>query len=686
MFVDPDANDFHLQSGSPCINTGFNTFVQTATDLDGNVRIAGGRVDVGAYEFQPPIHYVDVNGTNAVSPYLSWATAATTIQDAIDAAAPGDEVRVTNGVYQTGGKITFGELTNRVTVDKMLAVRSVNGAAATIIQGNPEISDSAVRCVYLTNETLLVGFTLANGGTRAQNDEPFEEQSGAGLWGNSYDAVVQDCVLVSNMAALYGGGAYGGVLNGCTFIGNTAPTGGGAEFSLLNNCTLLNNSALAGGGGFGGGADNSTLTGCTLSGNSSDFAGGASYGTLISCLLTNNTADNGGGAGGCSLTNCTLSINVAGSNGGGANSCTLINCLLSGNTANEGGGADNSALQGCVLMTNSASSEGGAASDSSTLDHCYLTGNSASMGGGASDCNLSSCTLSNNSAFFVELAGSIGGGAVNCGLTNCLLTANTASSSGGADSCLMANCTVAGNTADIGGGVGSSGLNNCIVYDNSAPTDPNFAGGFMDYSCTIPLPDNGTGNFTNDPVFVDVVNGDFHLQDSSPCINAANNNYVSFTNDLDDNVRIVSTMVDAGAYEFQTPASALSYAWLIQHGLPIDGSADFADTDGDGVDNFHEWMANTDPNDATSTFKLLSITKDDSGVTITWTSDPDRVYSVERSSDLTQTPAFSVIANEISGQGGTNTTTFEDSDTDDQDQLFYRVSVQFGPPPPPQGS
>jgi hypothetical protein len=62
------------------------------------------------------IHYVDVNSTNAVAPYISWDTAAVTIQDAVDASAFGDRVIVTNGVYNKGGKVFGSLLTNRVTV------------------------------------------------------------------------------------------------------------------------------------------------------------------------------------------------------------------------------------------------------------------------------------------------------------------------------------------------------------------------------------------------------------------------------------------------------------------------------------------------------------------------------------------------------------------------------------------
>src|SRR5436309_2309148 len=77
------------------------------------------------------VHYVDVNGTKATSPYTDWTTAATNIQAAVDAAAAGDEVVVTNGIYATGGRDG-----NRVKVDKPLSVRSINGPQVTSIDGD----------------------------------------------------------------------------------------------------------------------------------------------------------------------------------------------------------------------------------------------------------------------------------------------------------------------------------------------------------------------------------------------------------------------------------------------------------------------------------------------------------------------------------------------------------------------
>ena len=52
------------------------------------------------------MRYVDVNSTNSTPPYTNWATAATIIQDAADAAVAGDEIVVTNGLYAAGGRRT----------------------------------------------------------------------------------------------------------------------------------------------------------------------------------------------------------------------------------------------------------------------------------------------------------------------------------------------------------------------------------------------------------------------------------------------------------------------------------------------------------------------------------------------------------------------------------------------------
>ena len=70
----------------------------------------------------------------------------------------------------------------------------------------------------------------------------------------------------------------------------------------------------------------------------------------------------------------------------------------------------------------------------------------------------------------------------------------------------------------------------------------------------------------------------------SPGINAGNNAFVVGNADLDGSPRIAGETLDIGAYEFQAPASIISFAWLQQYGLATDGSVDFADP---GIDHLN---------------------------------------------------------------------------------------------------
>jgi hypothetical protein len=215
-------------------------------------------------------------------------------------------------------------------------------------------------------------------------------------------------------------------------------------------------------------------------------------------------------------------------------------------------------------------------------------------------------------------------------------------------------------------------LNNCIVYFNTATIGPNYLDSSLGYCCATPLPAS-VGNFTNPPDFVDQAGNNFRLQANSPCINSGLNVDAPAGPDLDGNARIVGGTVDVGAYEFQSPTSVISYAWLQQYGLPTDGSADFSDPDGDRLNNWQEWIAGTDPSAAASVLRLLTPSAGTPGVIVRWQSVTNRTYLLERSTNLGALPSFSLANPNVIGQAGT--TTYADTNAVGPGPFFYRVRV-----------
>jgi len=100
-FVDPTIGDFHLQYGSPCIDTG--TSVSISMDMDGNPRPAdvpglgadgtGREFDMGAFEFQP-----------------NYASASDT-ENHILGRAPLPDFREIYADHNSDGKIDVADLT-----------------------------------------------------------------------------------------------------------------------------------------------------------------------------------------------------------------------------------------------------------------------------------------------------------------------------------------------------------------------------------------------------------------------------------------------------------------------------------------------------------------------------------------------------------------------------------------------
>ena len=220
-------------------------------------------------------YYVNAAQAGDTGAGTNWTSAKKTIQAAVNQAASGDTVIVTNGIYNVGATVTPGyTLSNRVVILKAITVKSVNGPVVTIIDGpgtNSYNTSSAMRCVYMTNG-VLDGFTLRGGTTKAGNLNDASaawQQCGGGVnMNNSPLAKAQNCVI-SNCKANLGGGTYCGNFYNCLIISNTAGYGGGNGFGSLNNSTLSGNTATSqGGGSYYGGFNN-----CILWGNSGGSGG-----------------------------------------------------------------------------------------------------------------------------------------------------------------------------------------------------------------------------------------------------------------------------------------------------------------------------------------------------------------------------------------------------------------------------
>ena len=78
------------------------------------------------------------------------------------------------------------------------------------------------------------------------------------------------------------------------------------------------------------------------------------------------------------------------------------------------------------------------------------------------------------------------------------------------------------------------------------------------------------------------------------------------------------------------------HTWLASYGLPSGGSADYLDSDSDGMNNWQEYLAGTNPTNGGSVFRITSSQMISSTqFVVRWSSVSNRLYDVLRATNLT---------------------------------------------------
>ena len=530
-----------------------------------------GFLEFGALILPAANYYVATNGVGG--DYKSWGQAASNIQWAVNAAANGDTVWVSNGVYTLASQIV---ITNGITL------QSTNGPDATIINGNfiPGSDTTNNRCLWMSNSAACVsGFTLSNGAVFDQN--------GAGVW--AYKGTVKNCAVrnnriyaqtkdgrgggiymvglgtvdvcrvtdngITNMTADragFGGGIHGGVIRNCVINSNRidggkystedggAGVGGGWQCKLLGSLVAYNYNEK----GFGGGCCVDTVNSSTVTVNYALYAGGLFFrnGIVSNCLVTGNWGRSYGGG-----------IYVGPNFYSSSIKPVVMDTVVAGNTnggislAGFSGGVDTyKRVDNCVMSNN-------------TSFGCHIQG---------TNCFLVRSVMVNNPGRGVNLYYGT--------LRNCLIVGNSNTTAGGGvfiqPTCtkgLISACTIVGNQSPTNGAglriesvsAGAVAVSSCIIYNNGVNGTNDAAdgsagslqAGALTYSCLGTNPGGsftGAGMIVADPKFKDLVKGNYRLAGDSPCVNTGfKEDWMVNSVDLDGNPRIRYGAVDMGAYE-----------------------------------------------------------------------------------------------------------------------------------------
>jgi parallel beta-helix repeat protein len=201
----------------------------------------------------------------------------------------------------------------------------------------------------------------------------------------------------------------------------------------------------------------------------------------------------------------------------------------------------------------------------------------------------------------------------------------------------------------------------------------------------------GPGNINIDPQFVSLATNNYRLLAGSPCIDAGTNvsaavtNFsVSITNDFDDVPRPLdgngdgTARFDIGASEFflataDSNGDGIPDGWTRNFGFnPTDPNVGATNPDNDPHTTWQEWVADTNPTNALSYFRI-SLAPGTTG-SVMFASSSNRLYSLLASGNLSASNSFVGVAGQtnVSGNGGMKMLT----DTNTAAARFLKVEVK----------
>jgi hypothetical protein len=372
--------DYSLQSTSPAIDKGNDGYNSTTTDLAGNDRKQGCKIDLGAYELNVPstvsnvkpdshgIVYVKKGGSGNGS---SWANAYPNLADVLIVAKTMSSCGKIDTIYVAGGTYYPEYVAN---FDNTVPSTDKRDNAFVLIEGvkiyGGFSKDATNATTFADRQPLSEDAeykTILSGDLKVPNNSA----------DNAYHVVVGVGTLTS-VTVLDGftiTGAYAdgvGTTSKIEVDGKSLPRGFGGGIALvssaspiLRNLLIVDNKTERGGGIFIS-YSSPKITGVRISGNHATFRGGGIFNSSSASVITNTLISgnlagvygSGEGTGGAIfienalayapiLTNVTIAGNYAFLSGGG------INTFQSGSGSNNNG---NTRIRNSIIYGNSAPS------------------------------------------------------------------------------------------------------------------------------------------------------------------------------------------------------------------------------------------------------------------------------------------------------------------------------------------